>query len=49
MAQEHNAIDRKLFAMKGFHHPVESSGVSHRARAPYNLIPYQRRPCSTQV
>ena len=27
--QAHNAIDRKLFAMKGFHHPGGSQGVSH--------------------
>jgi hypothetical protein len=40
----HNAIDRKLFAMKGFHHPGGSqaaflTGLAHL----YNLIPYQRR------
>jgi hypothetical protein len=42
--QAHNAIDRKFFAMKGFHHPGEShraflTGLAHL----YNLIPYQRR------
>ena len=42
--QAHNAIERKLFAMKGFHHPKGSqqaflTGLAHL----YNLIPYQRR------
>src|SRR6267143_1995693 len=42
--QAHNAIDRTLFAMKGFHHPDGSqaaflTGLAHL----YNLIPYQRR------
>jgi hypothetical protein len=42
--QAHNALDRKLFAMKGFHHPSGSqaaflTGLAHL----YNLIPYQRR------
>jgi hypothetical protein len=42
--QAHNAIDRKLFAMKGFHHPGGSqaaflTGLAHL----YNLIHYQRR------
>jgi hypothetical protein len=42
--QAHNAIDRKLFMMKGFHHPKGSqqaflTGLAHL----YNLIPYQRR------
>jgi len=42
--QAHNAIDRKLFAMKGFHPPGGSqpaflTGLAHL----YNLIPYQRR------
>ncbi len=42
--QAHNAIDRKLFSMKGFHHPNGSqsaylTGLAHL----YNLIPYQRR------
>jgi hypothetical protein len=41
--QAHNAIDRKLFAMKGFHHPDGSqpaflTGLAYL----YNLIPYQR-------
>jgi hypothetical protein len=40
----HNAIDRKLFNMKGFHHSGGSqaaflTGLAHL----YNLIPYQRR------
>jgi hypothetical protein len=42
--QAHNAIDRKLFMMKGFHHPKGSqqaflTGLAHL----YNLAPYQRR------
>src|SRR3989441_8372634 len=42
--QAHNAIERQLFAMKGFHHPQGSqqvflTGLAHL----YNLIPYQRR------
>src|SRR5688572_25724813 len=42
--QAHNAIERKLCAMKGFHHPHGSqpaflTGLAHL----YNLIPYQRR------
>jgi hypothetical protein len=42
--QAHNALDRKLFAMKGFHHPRGSqaaflTGLAHL----YNLIPYQCR------
>jgi hypothetical protein len=42
--QAHNAMERKLFAMKGFHHPGGSqqaflTGLAHL----YNLIPYQRR------
>ena len=42
--QAHNAIERKLFAMKGFHHPSGSqqaflTGLAHL----YNLIPYQHR------
>jgi hypothetical protein len=40
--QAHHAIDRKLFAMKGFHHPSGRqaallTGLAHL----YNLIPYQ--------
>ena len=42
--QAHNAIDRKLFAMKGFHHPDGSQGAFLTGLAHlYNLIPYQRR------
>jgi hypothetical protein len=42
--QAHNAIERKLFVMKGFHHPQGSqqaflTGLAHL----YNLMPYQRR------
>ena len=42
--QAHTAMDRKLFAMQGFHHPGGSQavfliGLAHL----YNLIPYQRR------
>src|SRR5712692_1159304 len=42
--QAHNAIDRKLFMMKGFHHPQGGqqaflTGLAHL----YNLVPYQRR------
>jgi len=42
--QAHNAIDRKLFMMKDFHHSGGSqlaflTGLAHL----YNLIPYQRR------
>ena len=42
--QAHNAIERKLFAMKGFHHPGGSqqaflTGLAHL----YNLIPYPHR------
>ncbi|HSX79715.1 MAG TPA: hypothetical protein VLQ80_14235 [Candidatus Saccharimonadia bacterium] len=42
--QAHNAIERKLFAMKGFHHPGGSqqtflTGLAHL----YNLVPYQHR------
>ena len=42
--QAHNTIERKLFAMKGFHHPSGSpqaflTGLAHL----YNLVPYQRR------
>jgi hypothetical protein len=42
--QAHNVIERKLFMMKGFHHPKGSqqaflTGLAHL----YNLIPYQRR------
>jgi hypothetical protein len=42
--QAHNAIARKLFMMKAFHHPTGSqqaflTGLAHL----YNLVPYQRR------
>jgi hypothetical protein len=42
--QAHNALERKLFAMKEFHHPGGSqqaflTGLAHL----YNLVPYQRR------
>jgi hypothetical protein len=42
--QAHNAFDRKLFMMKGFHHPDGRQeaflmGLAHL----YNLVPYQRR------
>jgi hypothetical protein len=42
--QAHNAIERKLFMMKGFHRPQGSqqaflTGLAHL----YNLVPYQRR------
>jgi hypothetical protein len=42
--QAHNAIERKLFAIQGFHHPGGSqqaflTGLAHL----YNLVPYQRR------
>jgi hypothetical protein len=42
--QAHNAIERKLFMMKGFHHPRGSqqaflTGLAHL----YNLVSYQRR------
>jgi hypothetical protein len=42
--QAHNAIERKLFAMKGFHHPSGSQEAFLRGLADlYNLVPYQRR------
>jgi hypothetical protein len=42
--QTHNAIERKLFAMKGFHHPggSQQAFVMELAHL-YNLVPYQRR------
>jgi hypothetical protein len=53
--QAHNAIARKLFAMKGFHPPgghqqAVLTGLAHL----YNLVPYQRRamhagPCGVEV
>jgi hypothetical protein len=44
LEQAHHAIERKLFAMKGFHHPGGNQqaflpGLAHL----YNLIPYPRR------
>lgn len=53
--QAHNAIDRKLFMMKGFHHPSGSQAAFLTSLAHlYNLIPYQRRAlnagrCGVQV
>jgi hypothetical protein len=42
--QAHNAIERKLFTMKGFHHPTGSHQAFLRGLAHlYNLVPYQRR------
>jgi hypothetical protein len=42
--QAHNAIDRKLFMMKGFHRPKGSQQAFLRGLAHlYNLVPYQRR------
>ena len=42
--QAHNAIERKLFAMKGFHHPAGRQEAFLRGLADlYNLVPYQRR------
>jgi hypothetical protein len=40
----HNAIDRKLFMMQGFHHPPGSepaflTGLAHV----YHLVPFQHR------
>ncbi len=53
--QAHNAIERKLFAMKGFHHSKGSKQAFLRGLAHlYNLVPYQRRAqhagqCSVEV
>src|SRR5215467_1422388 len=42
--QAPNTIERKLFAMKGFHHPKGSQQAFLRGLAHlYNLVPYQRR------
>jgi hypothetical protein len=42
--QAHNAIDRKLCMMKGFHHPKGSQQACLRGLAHlYDLVPYQRR------
>ncbi len=53
--QAHNAIDRQLFAMTGFHHSGGSQAALLTGRAHlYTLIPYQRRAkhaglCGVQV
>lgn len=53
--QAHNAIDRKLFMMKGFHHPDGKQQDFLNAMAIlYNIIPCQRRAvnagkCGIQV
>jgi hypothetical protein len=42
--QAHHAVDRKLFMMKGFHHPQGNQQAFLRGLAHlYNLGPYQRR------
>lgn len=42
--QAHNALDRKLFMMKGFHHPEGSQQEFLIGLAMlYNFVPYQRR------
>jgi hypothetical protein len=42
--QAHNAVEQKLFAMEGFHHPGGSQPAFLTGLAPLcNLIPYQRR------
>lgn len=42
--QAHNAMDRKLFMMKGFHHKNGSQRAFLNGLALlYNLVPYQRR------
>jgi len=42
--QAHNTIERKLFAMKGFHHPDGSQQALLNGLALlYNFVPYQRR------
>src|SRR5499426_1771379 len=42
--QAHNAIDRKLFMMKAFHHPKGNQQAFLRGLAYlYNLVPYQCR------
>jgi hypothetical protein len=43
--QAHNAIERKLFMMKGFHHPKGSQQACLRGLAHlYNMVPYQDAP-----
>jgi hypothetical protein len=40
----HNAFERKLFAMKGFHYPGGNQQTFLRGLAHlYNLVPYQPR------
>jgi len=42
--QAHNAIDRKLFMLKGFQHSKGSQQAFRTGLAPlYNLAPSQRR------
>ena len=42
--QAHHAIDRKLFAMQGCHHPAGSHQALLTGLAPLDhLVPYQRR------
>jgi hypothetical protein len=42
--QAHNALERKLFAMKGFHQPQGSQQAFLTSLAHlHNLGPYQRR------
>jgi hypothetical protein len=42
--QAHNAVDRKIFMMKGFHHPNGSQREFINGLAIlHNLLPYQRR------
>lgn len=42
--QAHNALDRKLFMMKGFHHPAgHQKAFLNGLALLYNLVPYQRR------
>jgi hypothetical protein len=44
LEQAHHAMDRKLFMMKGFHHPQGNQQAFLRGLAHlYNLVPYQRR------
>jgi hypothetical protein len=47
--QAHNAINRKLFAMKGFHQdsPHQKQYLNGFALL-YNLVPYQRRAKNAQ-
>ena len=55
LTSHHNAIERKLFAMKGCHHPKGSPQAFLTELAHlYNLISYQRRAqhagqCSVEV